>query len=344
MSIQIIEPALPLQGHTLLHTQDLDAAVEAVKFLYSPLRANFSLCRDGGELQINTVDFGETTLIALDQKFSGPCSFFMDACPDSYLLEIPLSGTSRTTINGSSIDARANHTAVLSSPGTPSYWEESGQHYQSISVQFKKESFERRFQLLTGERCKKDIMFNPCIDLRSAAGKSLKSAMFSLFTSLSEPGSIYRHRSSATLFEEFLINALLTSFENTHSAAFGQMAPLTSDQIVTQAEEYFHANSDEPITIGEVASDMGVSVRSLQRTFQIAKGAAPMRRLREIRLDRARERLLSVGPSANVTQIAMLSGFGHMGAFSTYYKKRFDELPSQTVARMKPGQHSLASS
>ncbi|MNT90626.1 transcriptional regulator EutR [compost metagenome] len=52
--------------------------------------------------------------------------------------------------------------------------------------------------------------------------------------------------------------------------------------------------------------------------------------LRNRRLDAVRARLLEQ-PGHCVTDTALEFGFGHLGRFSSYYRERFGELPSQTA-------------
>jgi transcriptional regulator GlxA family with amidase domain len=56
-----------------------------------------------------------------------------------------------------------------------------------------------------------------------------------------------------------------------------------------------------------------------------------MRYLREIRLDEVRKALLQAEREEGVAAIAMRWGFDHMGRFSSDYRKRYGESPSQTL-------------
>ena len=53
--------------------------------------------------------------------------------------------------------------------------------------------------------------------------------------------------------------------------------------------------------------------------------------LRELRLQRAHDELLSAGPGAQVTDIALRWGFCHLGRFSQSYLQAFGESPRQTL-------------
>jgi transcriptional regulator GlxA family with amidase domain len=54
-----------------------------------------------------------------------------------------------------------------------------------------------------------------------------------------------------------------------------------------------------------------------------------MQHLRSVRLNLARERLLS-DQSASIASIALECGFGNLGRFAKNYAERFGERPSET--------------
>ena len=85
----------------------------------------------------------------------------------------------------------------------------------------------------------------------------------------------------------------------------------------------------QPISLPALASEAGVSVRSLNTLCQREYAQSPMDRLRSLRLEAAREQL-QASPEASVTKVALEYGFSHMGRFAAYYRQRFGELPSNT--------------
>jgi AraC-like DNA-binding protein len=91
-------------------------------------------------------------------------------------------------------------------------------------------------------------------------------------------------------------------------------------------EDCLHAHLEHSISLPQLASAAGLSIRSLNTLCQREYGQSPMDRLRQLRLEAARERLLD-NPHASVTQVAMDYGFGHTGRFAAYYRQRFGELP-----------------
>lgn len=89
------------------------------------------------------------------------------------------------------------------------------------------------------------------------------------------------------------------------------------------------AHLTQAISLPQLASAAGVSIRSLNTLCQREYGQSPMDRLRSLRLEAAREFLLG-NPYSSVTEVALEYGFGHTGRFAGYYRQRFGELPRQT--------------
>lgn len=100
------------------------------------------------------------------------------------------------------------------------------------------------------------------------------------------------------------------------------------------AQEWMVANAREPLTVGRIAEAAGVEPRALQQSFSRHLGVTPLGFLREIRLHRAHAALLAADQDdTSVSAIASEWGFGHMGRFSSAYRRMFAEYPSETLRR-----------
>jgi transcriptional regulator GlxA family with amidase domain len=77
----------------------------------------------------------------------------------------------------------------------------------------------------------------------------------------------------------------------------------------------------------------GASVRSLCLAFRAHYNCSPMDFVRQVRLDAARAALQSAAPGAQVTDIALACGFGHLGRFAAVYRECYGESPQQTLRR-----------
>ena len=135
----------------------------------------------------------------------------------------------------------------------------------------------------------------------------------------------------AVLIEDFLSEVILRS---THALNEERVLPAALAR-VRMAEEVMRARSDEPLSMAAVAQELGLGLRSLQLAFIEARAMGPRDVLLRMRLERARERLLSAGPSETVTTIALDCGFAHLGRFPAAYRKAFGDLPAETLARTR---------
>ena len=135
----------------------------------------------------------------------------------------------------------------------------------------------------------------------------------------------------AVLIEELLSDLLHLSTDGLRPQNVLPAAGLR----VRMAEEYMRAHSDEPLSMAEVAREVGVGLRSLQLAFMEVRAMGPRDVLLQMRLDRARERLLVARPADTVTSIALDCGFAHLGRFPAAYRIAFGELPTETLARSR---------
>src|SRR5450830_1061455 len=153
-----------------------------------------------------------------------------------------------------------------------------------------------------------------------------------LFEELSAQGQA----GPANMPAQFLLSQLTSTFTAGPTAA-GIAADESAEGLVgagklqrlDMLEKYIRTRLCAPLALADLANAAGVSVRALNALCHQYHGVAPMDLLRNIRLDAARERLLTQ-LDANITETAFAFGFGHLGRFSAYYRERFGELPKQT--------------
>jgi transcriptional regulator GlxA family with amidase domain len=103
---------------------------------------------------------------------------------------------------------------------------------------------------------------------------------------------------------------------------------------VLRTIDYILANLAQPIALADLVRASGVAGRTLLKHFRDCKGASPMRYVRDLRLQRVRDELLS-GKARTVNQTALRWGFTHLGRFAAEYRRRFGEYPTATRARAK---------
>ena len=108
----------------------------------------------------------------------------------------------------------------------------------------------------------------------------------------------------------------------------------TAPAYLQRAVTFIAANSPEPLPANDIAAASGVSRRTVQAAFKTHYGSTVMGFVRRCRLEHANRELLAANAMAtNVTTIALMSGFQHLSRFSSAYRQRFGEYPSETLRR-----------
>lgn len=191
---------------------------------------------------------------------------------------------------------------------------------------------ERHCQQLLGRTLRNRIEFDSGIPLNTESGARWLRMVSWVYDSLSVDDNL--SPLMAAQLESGLVNLLLTNQPNSYSSEISAEGPSLAPSFVKRVERYIEDNAHEPISIVDMAEHVGVSSRSLFTGFRRYRNTSPMLYLKEIRLRRVNEELqrLSCG-SATVTAVAFRWGFSHLGHFTTDYKRRFGENPSETLAR-----------
>ena len=96
---------------------------------------------------------------------------------------------------------------------------------------------------------------------------------------------------------------------------------------VREAIEVIEANLAEPPTVPEIASELGISQRQLERLFRRHMGCSAVQFSRLMRLQYARVLLTSTRLS--IREVSAASGFNSMSYFSQSFVKCFGKKPSE---------------
>jgi AraC-like DNA-binding protein len=163
--------------------------------------------------------------------------------------------------------------------------------------------------------------------------RRLRDFVTYLFQALSHPesplASEHARASAGTMIAEFYRAALVRHAELGPERSAGA-------QRVAQAEEIMRRGFQVSLAMADVARELGVSLRALQAAFREHRGKSPREVLVAIRLEEARRRLLAaVDDGTSVTDVALSSGFSHLGRFATTYRRAYGEAPSDTLRRRR---------
>lgn len=203
---------------------------------------------------------------------------------------------------------------------------------EKLIIRIDRSLLERHCQQLLGRTLRNNIEFESDLPLNTEAGARWLRMVSWVYDSLSVDDQL--SPLMAAQMESGLVNMLLTNQPNSYSSELCAEGPSLAPSFVKRVERYIEEHAHEPISIVDMAEFAGVSSRSLFTGFRRYRNTSPMLYLKEVRLRRVHEELLGLSTGRDtVTAVAFRWGFSHLGHFTTDYKRRFGESPSETLAR-----------
>jgi AraC-like DNA-binding protein len=139
------------------------------------------------------------------------------------------------------------------------------------------------------------------------------------------------HDLAARQMERSLLALLLATLPNNYQEVLNATLQQPSN-LIKDAEAFIRRNLTDPITVSDMAAATGVSERSIYYAFANHYRMSPLKFLKNERLKLARSMLQRQdGRHLSVCDVAMACGFNHLSKFSSDYRKRFGELPRETL-------------
>lgn len=177
------------------------------------------------------------------------------------------------------------------------------------------------------------LQMEPIVDLsRSELAPWL--AQLRMLTSSPETVALaQRDRRVAVEVERLLVMLLLAG--QPHHSQERTPSSLLLPRTVRRAEAFITEHACDPLTLSDIAEAAGVPVRTLLHSFRRFRDVSPMQLVREARIERSREMLLSASESARVADIALICGFVNLGRFAGAYREKFGEMPSDTLRAVR---------
>ena len=102
-----------------------------------------------------------------------------------------------------------------------------------------------------------------------------------------------------------------------------------------QAVNIMLANIEEPLRMDELADQLGLNLRRLERMFKAHLQAAPAQVYRRLRLEKARDLLLHT--NLPTLEVACLTGFASSSHFAMAYQRQFGQRPSEARRETRTG-------
>ncbi|WP_049557843.1 AraC family transcriptional regulator [Nonomuraea sp. SBT364] len=317
--------SVPLGNSPLFASTDLDEVREQVGRVFCPHRLDVT--GDAGLLaaRFNSAQLGSVRVSYLD--YGAEVRIEPGELESFYLVQIPLAGRSLIRCGGQEIVSTPG-LASLPSP-TERLDMRWGAHCPQLIVKFDRTAVEDAVGQLLGEPLDQPVVFDLGVDLTGGWGQGWR-AMAGLLVSAAESGGA--QPLAAAHLENALLFSLITTQPSNYLARLTTPRPAAVPKVVRRAMAFMDEHAHLPITTGDVARAVAVSVRSLQEGFRAHLGLTPMAHLRDVRLARVHAELLAGDPArCTVTTVAARWGFLHQGRFAAAYRDRYGRAPSVTL-------------
>jgi AraC family ethanolamine operon transcriptional activator len=159
-----------------------------------------------------------------------------------------------------------------------------------------------------------------------------RAFLLTLFSSLRATPRMLDHAPLRRALADAVHGAILAAHDGDSVPAQLALPANTRRRIVERAREYVRAHRDAPVSVADLCTELGVSRRTLQYSFQEVLDLNPVKFLRAMRLNGVRRDLRAANPAHDtVGDIAARWGFWHLSHFAADYREMFGELPSDTL-------------
>lgn len=325
---------LPMAGHRVLDTRDLDEARESIghescphrlRILGDtrPFRARLHVARLG-TVRVQYLAYGAR--VRLDHEHA----------QDTYILVLPLSGTTDIS-DGHDRVAAAGSLAAFLSPGTHLVKDLSAGSHR-VLVRVDGTMLEATLSRLLGRPTREPLRFDLRADMANARGQGFKRFLDLVRADIEHDTRLLTHPLAVRTLEQLLMTELLLTLRHSHSELLHSPERSAPPAYVHRATELLQQQAAEPLTVEDVAAAVGIGARSLQQGFRQHLRTTPTAYLRDIRLARAHAELLAAtaDDAVSVTEIALRWGFLHPSRFAQIYRQAYGQTPSTTLRSQTP--------
>jgi len=323
----VTPPETVLARYELCRTHDLEEARQWGEKIFCENR----LCAVDSKGALNTrIYYRRIGSIGIGRmSYGGAVTIRPDVMENFALVQMPIRGEERIEVGSQRVVCNPHMGSVLNSH-TPTLINHAS-NTEKLIIRIDRSLLERHCQQLLGRTLRNQIEFDSSMPLDTVAGARWLRMAGWVYDCVSQDDEI--PPLMVAQLESGLVSLLLANQPHTYSAELASEGPSLAPSFVKRVERYIEEQAHEPISIVDMAEHAGVSSRSLFTGFRRYRNTSPMLYLKEIRLRRVNEELKRLAPGGDtVTAVAFRWGFSHLGHFTTDYKRRFGESPSETLA------------
>jgi AraC-like DNA-binding protein len=323
----LLEIRIPLDAHPAFRSRRLDGLAQALEAQLAATLIKLPVDEAALDGHANTFTLPQSTLWFC--SYGTPLALRFPE-PDHIRVQFHHAGIGATWIGGRLIPVNARQGCISASAAEIDF----GPGFQQVVWRIPKEVVVKKLAGMMDCAVTSSLDFDPVLDFTTPQAATMPRILDCL---LHAADTVSEEGAAVVLGE--LEQALITSFlAGSNHGCRDQLAKKPAGAApwqVRRAEDYIAANWDRPLSIEELAAEVGCSVRSLFRAFRQSRGTSPLEFARRIRLGHARRMLEAPDAATTVTSVAFACGFGDLGRFSKDFTQAFGELPSLVLGRRR---------
>lgn len=322
---------VPLAGFPVVRTDDEEEGRQAVCQIYHDVKLERSSRRRRLGFTGNHVHFSGWGISYA--RYHGGFELISAPSAGAYIVQFCVEGGGQTRYGKQAVDLAPGGAAAVVSPGERPGWT-FGDDFAHFIVKIDQSTLEEYLRAVTGHEGN-DLEFEPSASPDGDFAAPLLRLTRFIVSELDRSDTLLRSPLILADFQSAVLNGMLTRQPHNLRRLWSASTAMPGSSHVRKAEEFVAANLDQPLRMSAIADEVGISLRSLQKAFRHQRGQTLTQFLHLARLDLARKRLLAGLPGATVSSVALGCGFAHFGKFAAYYRRRFGETPSDTLARAR---------
>ncbi|MCR3721913.1 MULTISPECIES: AraC family transcriptional regulator [Prauserella salsuginis group] len=284
------------------------------------------------DMRLKAVSYGPVTVGML--SYSDPVHIETDDMETAYEVNIPLAGSVECW-SGSDQVVASPQRAVLFRPYGVTSMRGFGQEKPLLGVKVDRSALEAQLSDLVGSKVSGPISLSSALDLTAGRGRewwAVARSVTDLFSAVDDGAALLNNALVMRPLMQSLLTGLLFAAEHPHLAHVLEPPSAAVPAVVRCAQDFIEDHADEALTVSDIASQVGMSIRGLQVSFQRHLQTTPMEYLRDVRLRHAHAELITADPDrTTIAEIAYRWGFGHLGRFAAHHRATYGTTPSEAL-------------
>jgi len=332
LMMPFLKPTNPLSRSAAFRTSDIEKFKNSALTRFGATRADVS-GPDAFEAHGTFIELADIAVLSAASNASVAVDY-----PefDFVRLSIPLVGRGVTIIGREIIEINEHQSCVTSSGRATRV--QCGENHEWINLRIKTTALKKKLTSILGDGPGKELQFRPVSNLDHPRTKSLCQLVGFFAQQLNSEAEELPPVVQQEL-EQAIVTTFLFATRHTLSDSLERNSGEGAPWQVRLVEDYIATHWNQAISIDDLVEITGINARAIFRAFRRSRGYSPMAFAKTVRLQHAKELLVTSAGHVTVSEISRQCGFSNLGHFAREYREAFGHVPSKSLgrSRLTPG-------